>query len=207
MCLRVLSKVILISFPPCATPLDVGWDENQLICLHIQLLRLNLGVELSHITSPQASINVIWQELTSEGHGNASKLAAGAVLPCPALLGHCSTFLWALTYISHAHVRSISPPGLRGHLVFLPFCVSNETRKWSGQHPQGWALLILNWTCSDQWIPHQFLYKHQVDVSLSQQSRMTLGTLLRCTSTLLAYVYFKYIYFRFYISIFHFVFW
>lgn len=79
--------MILISFPPCATPLEVGWDENQVICLHIQLLRLSLGVELSHTTFPQASVLFGKSETLKE----IGMPPAGAVPPCPAPLEHCST--------------------------------------------------------------------------------------------------------------------
>lgn len=133
----------------------------------------------------------MWQELNFEGDGNASKPAAGAVLPCPALLGHCSmvgssasTLSWELTYISHARVRGQSSFRDKG-----PFSISvSAVNQENGLGSIHMVCLRSSWTGFALIIG--FLYKHQVDDSLSQQSRITLGTLLRCTSTFLAYINF-----------------
>lgn len=118
-------------------------------------------------------------------------------LPCSA--GACrmvsssaSTFSWALTYMSHDHARGIFPLGIRGYLVFC-FSVS-VIKQENGLGSIHMVRFCSSWTgCA---LTNGFLiifcdsYKCQVDDSFSQQSRMNLGTLLRCTPTLLAYIIF-----------------
>lgn len=190
--------MILISFSPCATPLEVRWGE----------VRWESGDLPSHST-PEAELGgraVAYNFSTGLNKCYLSRVKLWRKWEClqqvPSTLlcsagalqysqQQCKHFLMSphihLTCSCQGHIS----PRDKGPFSILPFCVSDQIRKWSGQHPHGRALLTLNWTYSGQWIPHQFLYKHQVDDSLSQQSRMTLETLLRCTSTFLSYINFN----------------